>query len=318
MKNSPNSLLLGTLALITAGILGGIPAYLSKIILRELPPLTVLFVRITIMLAVLLPLARPAFPDIKKYWKQISILSLFWVGNLILFIVGIQYATAIASGLIYAGSPLVVILEERLFFRTSIRPHQLLGIILGFIGVAVLIISSSTNISGFGSFTGVILLFLAKVIFSSYLVFSKPMSKKVSPIGLTTGMAIFGWFVSLVSMLVFEGTDGISRLSMTSVPALAALIFYGVASGGAAMYFLIQWGIKRASPLAASSMIYISTFVTAFTGVAFLGEALTAPAILSGISILFGVYLITILPILKARKIQPSLIQEQEVGSTHE
>lgn len=316
MKNSQNSLLLGTIALIIAGILGGIPAYISKIILRELPPLTILFLRITIMLTVLLPLSRSVLPDIKKYWKDIGVLSLFWVGNLILFIIGIQFATAIAAGLIYAGSPIVVLLQERLFFRTSIHLHQIIGIVFGFIGAAILIISSSIHVTGFGSLTGILLLFIAKIIFSSYLVFSKPMSKKVSPLGLTTGVALFGWFVSLICMLILEGTNGLIRLPTVSLPALEALIFYGVASGGVIMYFLIQWGIKRATPLAAASMIYISTFVSGFTGVAFLGEAITANVFLSATFILIGVYLISILPILNARRMRISEIMEKEIEST--
>lgn len=77
MKNSANSLLLGTLALIVAGIFGGFSAYLSKIILRELPPLTVLFLRITIMLAMLLPLSRSVFPDIKNAGKTLVFLACF-------------------------------------------------------------------------------------------------------------------------------------------------------------------------------------------------------------------------------------------------
>lgn len=302
MKNSANSILAGTLALIVAGILGGIPAYLSKIILRELPPLTILFLRITIMLAVLLPLSRSVLPDIKKHWKNIGLLSLFWVGNLILFIVGIQYTTVIASGLIYAGSPIVVLVEERLFLRSPIRPHQILGIFFGFLGAAILILSSATNSSGFGSLIGILLLFLAKVIYSSYLVFSKPMSKLVSPLGLTTGVALFGWVASLVSMLMLEGTQGLVRLGAVSMPAWIAIVVYGVASG-VAMYFLIQWGIKRATPLAAASMIYITTFISALSGIVLLGESFTLYTALSGVAILAGVYLISILPVLKSRRV---------------
>lgn len=315
MKNSPNSILAGTLALIVAGILGGIPAYLSKIILRELPPLTILFLRITIMLAVILPLSRSVLPDIKKHWENILLLSFFWVGNLIFFIIGIQYATVIASGLIYAGSPIVVLVEERLFLRSPIRSHQILGIFFGFLGAAILILSSATNGSGFGSLIGILLLFLAKVIYSSYLVFSKPMSKLVSPLGLTTGVALFGWVASLVSMLMVEGTRGLVRLPAVSIPAWIAIIVYSVASG-VAMYFLIQWGIKRATPLAAASMIYIATFVSAFTGVAFLGEVFTVNVLFSAASILIGVYLISIMPILSARRMRTSEIVDKEVEST--
>lgn len=142
------------------------------------------------------------------------------------------------------------------------------------------------------------------------------MSKKVSPLGLTTGIALFGWFVSLVCMLMLEGINGLIRFPTLSLSAWGALVSYSVASGGALMYFLIQWGIKRATPLAAASMIYITTFVSAFTGVAFLGEALTTNVFLSATFILIGVYLISILPVLSARRTSTNEIMGKEVGVT--
>lgn len=47
MKITENKTFLATIALIIAAIIGGLAALGSKVALRELPPLTVLFLRLT-------------------------------------------------------------------------------------------------------------------------------------------------------------------------------------------------------------------------------------------------------------------------------
>ncbi len=293
--------LLATFALILSGVIGGFAAYFSKIILRELPPLTILFLRMSIMLVILLPLTYKYLPHLLKHWKQIFATGIFWIGNLILFIIGIQYTTAIASGIIYAGSPIVVLIEDHLLNQAKVDSRQIIGIFLALFGVVIVVIDSNTSGIGFGSVAGIILLLLAKMSYSTYLVISKRYSQHISPLGLTTGAAICGWVISGIVMGMYEGTSGLVKVPFLSVSAWIALLFIGILLG-VVMYFLVQWGIKRASPLVAASMIYVTTFISALSGVWILGEKLTFFLFLGGIFMLSGVYFISIWPILATRR----------------
>ena len=120
MKNFPDNHLLGVIALFSASFLGGFAAFASKIILRELPPVTTLFLRLTIMILVLVPLVSHKIGHLFKHWKQLILLSFLWVGNLLFFIVGIKYTTAIMSGLLYASVPIFVVFENYLFHKIEI------------------------------------------------------------------------------------------------------------------------------------------------------------------------------------------------------
>jgi len=143
-------MVLSTVALVIAGIIGGLAPFGSKVALRELPPLTVLFLRITIMVVVFVPLSGRTRVHLKKHTKRVSILGLYWVGNLILFILGIKYTTAIASSVIYDAVPFLVLLLDYIINHTHMKRLQTVGIVVGFFGSLVIILGSISGGGGFG------------------------------------------------------------------------------------------------------------------------------------------------------------------------
>lgn len=302
MKSSLDNQQIATLALIGSGIIGGLAALSSKIVLRELPPLTVLFVRITIMLLVLWPLALRYTRHSLIHWRQIALLAVFWLGNVVLFIVGVKYTTATASQVLYASVPIFVFLESFFVGGEKVRSFQVLGIVLGFFGALVTVFDPAASGGAFGSLYGNVLIFIASISWSLYLVFSKRLSSHISPLGLTVGSASVGWILTGVLMLMFEGTSGITRLPVLSTTAFWALLFVGLGVG-AAMIILVQWGVKYGSPLVAGSMVYLSTFIAAATGIAFLGEIITTRFLFGSALLLLGLFLTSTLPLLlkKAR-----------------
>lgn len=305
MKSSHDKQYLATLALIGSGIMGGLAALSSKIVLRELPPLTVLFVRITIMLLVLWPLALRYTRHSLTHWRQIALLAVFWLGNVVLFIVGVKYTTATASQVLYASVPIFVFLESFFVGGEKVRSFQVLGIILGFVGALVTVFDPAASGNGaFGSLYGNVLIFIASMSWSLYLVFSKRLSSHISPLGLTVGSASVGWILTGILMLMFEGTSGLVRLPVLSAVAFWALLFVGLGVG-AAMIILVQWGVKYGSPLVAGSMVYLSTFIAAATGIAFLGEIITTRFLFGSALLLLGLFLTSTLPLLlkKARAV---------------
>ena len=123
MKNSPSKET-ATLALIAAGVIGGLMPIISKIILRELPPLTVLFLSVSIMLFVLLPIMRRDVPHIWLHKKNLLKFGFLWLTNIALFIIGVTITTAIASQVLYAGVPLLVFVMHYFVSREKIEISQ--------------------------------------------------------------------------------------------------------------------------------------------------------------------------------------------------
>lgn len=298
MKNFPSNYILAVLALVIANIIGGGAGLASKILLRELPPLTILFLRLTIMLCILIPISMKRFIHLLHHRKQLILLGLFWVVNLSFYIIGIKFTTVIAASIIYLGIPILVLLEDILINKSKLLVWQGIGIVFGCIGALVVVLESIDTRVGFGTFYGNVLLLCAIVSYSLYLTYSKRMSLHVSPLGLTTGSAMVGWIISLILMILFDGTSGLSRVPFLSMGAWEALLFVGIFLG-VVMYFLNQWGIKHGSAVIAGTMLYVGTLTAWASGVLFLSEKITGLILLGGVLLVFGVFFTSLMPFLR-------------------
>ena len=282
---------LGSLALFSAGIVGAFAGLGAKIALRELPSYTILFTRILVMLVVLFPFVLHKFSVFRTHWKTLLLLGLFWSGNFAFFIVGIRYTTVLASGVLYAGVPLLTLIESMILFRTRPSKNQLAGIFFGIIGIGILFVDSFSEFS-FGSFHGNVLIFLATLSWSLYLLYSKKLSVKIDPIVLTVSSAIVASVIVGIAMLLSEGIAPLLSISGLRLETQLSLLFLGLGIG-VGMIFLYQYGLKYGSVVMASMMLYIGTVVGGLTGIIFLHEAFTFRFLLGSIAILFGVSIVS-------------------------
>lgn len=305
MKNFPNNQLLATLALILAGVIGGLVPIVSKIVLRELPPLTILFLSITIMLGVLLPIVRK---DASFLWSQRKSLLLFgflWLTNISLFIIGVNHTTAIAASILYAGVPLLVFVQHYFVTKEPVAVSQGVGVLVGFLGVLFFVLGSLRGSSDFGSFTGNSTIFVATFAWATYLVYSKRLGVHVRPLLLTTGSAVIAWLGSGILMFVLEGLRGIEKLAILSLVGWLSILFIGLFVR-VVMILLFNWGIKYGSSVAAGSMVYISLLTTGALTTFILGEPITMRFLLGALLVIIGVFLTSTLPVLRpSRTHQP-------------
>ncbi len=301
MKNSPNKYVFAVIALALANIIGGGAGFASKILLRELPPLTILFLRLTIMLCILVPLSMKRLLHLLQHWKQLTLLGLFWVVNLSLYIIGIKFTTVIAASIIYLGIPILVLLEDILMNKSKLLVWQGIGIVLGCVGAIVVVLESIDTRIGFGTLFGNVLLLCATASYSLYLTYSKKMNPHVSPLGLTTGSTVIGWIVALILMITFDGVSGLSHIPFLSISAWEALLFVGILLG-VVMYLLNQWGIKHGSAVIAGAMLYVGTLTAWTSGVLFLSEKITFLTLLGGALLIVGVFFTTLMPFFTSRR----------------
>lgn len=278
-----------TLALLSAGILGGLAPVAVKVVLRELPPITISFLRLTIALVVLFPFSIRFWPQIVASWKRLVLVGLFYSGNVFLFTLGIKHTTSAVSQLLYGVVPLLMLLEQSMVGRVRLQTKQLMGILLGIAGTLVLVIHPGGF--DFGARQGNILIFLATISWSFYLVATKRLSQYVPTFGLTFAMSLVAWLVGLVLMSIFE-TGAIMGLVSLSVTGWLALLFVGLAVG-VGMWVLYNWGIKHGSTVLASSMLYVSTVTAGIAGYIAFGEIITLSFLIGGVFLICGVYLIS-------------------------
>ena len=130
------------LLLVVLSVLWGGSFFFNGVVLRELPPFTTVFLRVTIAAIILLPglwIYRLNFPEGLSGWKPFLAVALF--NNVLPFSLIVTGQTYIASGLaaiLNATTPLFTILVMATAGEEKLSARRIAGVIVGLAGVIIL------------------------------------------------------------------------------------------------------------------------------------------------------------------------------------
>src|SRR3989338_1458926 len=196
----------------------------------------------------------------KDFWYLIKISFLSSI-NIVFFMWGIQYTSASASQLIYALIPILIVLIETFYHKIKHPIRKLLGVVVGFAGI-LLIISLSILEKGetiTGSITGNLAIVLAMLGWLFYILLSKKISLRFSPVDIGS-VSILTTFVVSLPLLYWDFIHG-EKVFDFNFTLLLATLFMGV-FGTFMTYLLYQYAIKYLSSLTASLSSYIQPVTT--------------------------------------------------------
>jgi drug/metabolite transporter (DMT)-like permease len=186
------------------------------------------------------------------------------------------------SGLLVATVPFFVVAILAIFLhdRKALRPRPLSGMLIGFLGVAVLV--------GVDSFTGAIdPLYVLFVILASlgYAVAPIVANIKLKDVSSASMIGLSMVMVSVVYAPFAVPNLG-SEIAQSSAQSLIAVLVLGLVCSAAAFVLFFQL-IKEVGPAKSSLITYVNTAVALFLGIVFLSEPIT-------IGLLIGIPLITV------------------------
>ncbi|MDO5674442.1 MAG: DMT family transporter [bacterium] len=219
------------------------------------PPLSLGFWRWAVALAVLAPFAWPHFRQqralIRRHAGLICLQGILAVtGFNTLLYVAVQYTTAINAVLVNSITPILIALVAWLLHRETLRPRQVLGIILSFGGV--LLILAQGEVSQLLAFTfnqGDILVLLAAAGWSVYAVTLRRLPRDLHPLAFLFSINAVG-LVGLVPLYLWELQQGL-RIPLTG-PVLLAILYVSLCASVLAFlcwnYAVRIVGANRAGP----------------------------------------------------------------------
>lgn len=124
--------------------------------------------------------------------------------NQLTFIEGLGMTFPIDAGLIVTMNPVMVMLISALVLKEPITSKKAGGVLIGACGALLIIWQSYTINQGHGgSLRGNLLCFISVVSYATYLVISKPIAQRYSPVTLMKWMFLF----STILMLPFSMQD---------------------------------------------------------------------------------------------------------------
>ncbi|MSZ66768.1 MAG: EamA family transporter, partial [Actinobacteria bacterium] len=189
----------------------------------------------------------------------------------------------VLAGIINAGTPLTTLIFLLIFFRTEkIAKHQIIGLILG--GIGVLTVLGIWKGIGSSSASGVIALLAAITCYGlSFPVIRKYLTPlKLRAEALAAGQVTAG----ALTLLPFYLFNGIAKDEYRMGPILA-MIALGVFGSGLAYIWNFQI-VERAGSSIASTVTYLTPVVAVFVGWIFLGEHISWHEPLGGAIVLLG------------------------------
>lgn len=266
--------------LLTLAAIWGSSFLFIKLGVDELEPAVVVLGRLLVGFAVLVPVvvARGAIPDVRAMWVPFLVLGT--LNNAVPYWLLAFAETHIDSGLaavIQAAAPiLTVVLAVRFDPSQRVRGLRLVGVALGFVGVALLV-----GVQKGGELVGALAVLGTATCYALAVLYAGRAVRSFAPLEVTIGQLAVGTLLAAPLAL--------AQLPSEAPPAKAigAIAALGVLGTGLA-YLLYFTLIARAG---ASRAILVTYLVPAFAlvyGTVLLDEPVTAPALVGLALILCG------------------------------
>lgn len=270
----------------------------------EFGPVATAGMRVTLAALCLLPLfLKPAvWADFRARWRHILFVGVLNSGlPFLLFSFAVLHIPTGVSGILNATAPLTGAVVAWLWLKDRPGGSRVLGLVIGFVGVALLVLGKSgVNAQGSVSAGGHTLsllamgaCLLATLSYGIAASYTKRYLSGVNPLASATGSQMGASLALALPMLWWWPAQAPSSGAWAAVVALAVVC----TSIAYILYFHL---IERAGPARALAVTFLIPVFALFYGALFLGETISAWMLGCGLVIVAGTALSTGLLRLKA------------------
>lgn len=264
----------------------------TRLSVGEFGPLPTAAVRVAIAAAFLLPLVllRGLGPTLVKNWRHVFLIGMFNSGiPFACFAFALLSITTGLSAILNATVPMFGALVAWVWLKDKPNHSRLLGLVVGFAGVAMLAWDKATfkpDASGLAPGWAVLACLLACVCYALSASYTKRYLTGLPPLVTAAGSQI-GATVGLALPALWLWPE-----SMPGTTAWLALLAVGVLCTGVA-YILYFRLIENAGPARALAVTFVIPVFAVFYGALFLSEAVTLWMLLCAVIIICGTALST-------------------------
>ena len=285
------SLLAPRLAALGAIVLWGISFVATKAALREVSPVSLIFTRFALGVAVLLVilrLRRESLVPPRSAWPMLAMMG--FVGIFVHQMVqvhGLTLTTAVRTGWLIGLTPIWSAVLATLFLGESFGRRKTLGLFLG-LGGALLVITRgelSSRVLALPSTRGDLLVLASTLTWAIYTILGRETLKRVGSAVATAGAMFAGWAMLIPFFVSTSGWQDYRHLSSASV---IAILFLGIGCSGLG-YLLWYAALERLETAQVAAFLYLEPLVTLTAAVALLGESVVPTTIIGGVLVLAGV-----------------------------
>jgi len=276
--------------LLAAAIWGGMYV-VSDVVLKTVPPFTLLTFRLVLgilVLGIMLYLQRETLqrPSKSQTLQLIGIGVLGFGISVGAQFVGTDESSAINGSLVTSASPAFILVFAALLLHEKLTFQRILAVVLATLGVLVIIDPGKADFSS-ETFHGNIALAIAAITWGLYSILIRRVSIKIDTLIVTFIAFIGGLLLTVPASLIELQTRPIGTIDLGTI---IGILYLGVVSTAGAM-----WLWNRAFALVDASIASLTFFAQPLVGtilsVILLNQLIQPPLIIGGILIILGVLL---------------------------
>ena len=267
------------------GFIWGIPYLLIKVAVEDLSPPVIVFARVAIGAAILIPIAmkRGSLMPAIKAWKYVIPYAIGeMIGPWFLITAAEQNMTSGLTGLLVATVPIWTTIIASLHGDKTVWHHKrLLGILVGFIGIVLVV--GIESFSGRQSIVAIAMVIVASIGYAWAVTMVTTKIPHIEPISINGVAMVFTAIVYLPFALIYAPDKAPSIEALSSVLALGLF--------PTAMAFILFFQLIKDIGTARGSLVtYLNTAFAVILGVIILREPFTLGIALGLPLVLIGSY----------------------------
>ena len=267
------------------GFIWGIPYLLIKVAVEDLSPPVIVFARVAIGAAILIPIAmkRGSLMPAIKAWKYVIPYAIGeMVGPWFLITAAEQKMTSGLTGLLVATVPIwTTIIASLHGDKTVWQAKRLLGILVGFVGIILVV--GIESFSGRQSIVAIAMVLIASIGYSWAVTMITTKVPHIEPISINGVAMVFTAIVYLPFALIYAPDKA------PSMEALGSVLVLGLFPTAMAFILFFQL-IKDIGTARGSLVTYLNTAFAVILGVIILREPFTLGIALGLPLVLIGSY----------------------------
>ncbi len=263
----------------------------GKFGISELSPIMLTYLRFFFATIILFPYMISRLKDqwILEKKDYITVLQLAIVGMIgyhLPFFLALKYTTASKAAMINASNPLITAFLAVFFLKDTLTPKRVFYIILALFGVVLTITDWQLNqLFSLGINKGDLIMLSGTFCWSSYSIFVKKATNKITPLKLTSYTFLF--CVVLLTPLALKEivVDHALSVSTSAYGAVIYMAIFPTVIG----YTIQQMSIKNIGPAKTSLFINLVPVISTLLAMLILKETVNPNNIVSGLMIIGAV-----------------------------
>jgi drug/metabolite transporter (DMT)-like permease len=271
-----------------AGLIWGASFLFIELALTFLTPVGVAFGRTAfgaLAMVVAMLVFRTKLPTSWEAWKHLTIAGLMMSSiPFVLFSYAQTEVTSALAAIINAVTPIATVIVILIAFRSEkLKPHVIIGIVIGLVGVLVVLGAWQ----GFDENNPLAIIAMIVAVFL-YGIGTPYVRKYVTPLNLATEVSVFGQVgTAALTLLPIYLLTGPLITAVPDLSSVAAIVTLGALGSGVA-YLLYYKILDIVGSAIASSVTYITPIIAVVLGVWLLGEELHWYEPVGGLIVILG------------------------------